>query len=152
MELSGDAVKLRFISPAVGTLLTLKVAKLWIDEVIKTRPMNTGPDGIFSRDLPIKKQLRIRWQDASYDPLENPYGAPLTICGGNIVAVVVYFAGVPGAFGEIPVGNPLRYYAPAFLIDQTAHEFDASSPEGLQPWSAGGLSQGPYYLPSQSFG
>lgn len=141
-ELSGDLGKLA-IDNGTGVVF-LRFASLSVEEVVTVRPMRTFPDNTFRRDLPIDRQLRIRWRNASYDPTEvsgqNVFSAFTSIRGGNLVQLSVFTSGT---------SMPTEVYScPLFLIDQNAQEFDASM---LQPWSAGGMSQGPYGIPGSGF-
>lgn len=137
-ELSGDLVKLYVAQPYSAVGMYLRVARVDVEEVPIKGNLNNSLDPGYNKSMAVKAMLRVTWTDASFDPVENVYGGPVFFKGGQFCSIIVFCNGTQDS------GNV--YSSGLFLIDRTAHSFDANM---LQPWSAGGESQGVYAIPGQ---
>jgi hypothetical protein len=130
-EVTGDDIKIR-INGAV-----YKVAHAsWDDHCGAGSISNSELPGYTLR-LAGKATLSATMVNASYDPANNPFQAPLAVQSKSTVILLIY----PAGLDEDPIT------CPSFLIDSCSGDHDANSPEGLAPITFKGESQGVYFMP-----
>jgi hypothetical protein len=140
-EVTGDAVAIRIFSPGLqgGSAIFVAAHASW-DDRAKLQPLNTSPNEAYSADIPVSETLTATIVNATYDPKDNIFQAPLNIRSGSRIGLKIY----PAGLDEDPIACSY------FLIEASSGDHDANSPEGLAPITFRGRSQGYYQMPGDS--
>lgn len=110
--------------------------KRWeVDDTATDLEVGDSEDGVYEVHEPGRSVARLTLENATFDPLANPFAAPYGLKGGSTVKVEIFPA---------DVGNPSHLF-PQVLIPSGKHAGDIAA---LQPVTITGITSGPYFMAS----